>query len=56
MVQDLKEKKSKAFEPYFVNKQYLLYLLVLPRFLGVGHGEEVVLTHEPVTQTAVLDH
>ena len=31
-------------------------LLVLPRLLRVGHREEVVLSHEPVAQTAVLDH
>ncbi len=31
-------------------------LLVLPRLLRVGDGEEVVLAHEPVPQAAVLDH
>ena len=29
--------------------------LVLPRLLRIGHREEMVLSHEPVAQTAVLD-
>ena len=31
-------------------------LLVNPRLLGVGHGEVLVLAHDPVPEAAVLHH
>ena len=31
-------------------------LLVNPRLLGVGHGEVLVLAHDPVAEAAVLHH